>query len=1288
MYKPEILNEFEQRKKIRKIYPYQGKYFDAMSVASKKEEEERAKTRSSWFNLPMSVIGKGLDYLSSFNPLEVGEKLGGMIQDTLRVGEKAISAPGRIYQLLKYQKEVKSLQEKKNKGQISPEEYRKRISFINKDVSRLQQGYSFKEGITDAASAVSTIASLYPVGKIGAMGARALLKGGVTKALSRSAIKEALTPTLPKATGKFGKAFQLATLSRPLSTPAAKVIGEASKQIAGGKVAADIATKLIPHGEERFKPVKILPEGLGRESLIIGGQLLTPLPFVGKVFRRLSKAKKFIGKASEYQAADEAFKRFFGKEAIEKVPVFKDKDTRASALAYFMGVMKERGIPITKENFISFLDDIYRPKVKDLPIISKTIKKALQANGIKYVKDVAEMDDEALMNIVKSKNDIKKIKEAIDEIGKTDFTGMHFTTPEEQLKALASFMYKGVHSGTWRGTAQELKAEVEKNYDEILKGIKGEAKIKGPMKGIKFKEFPIPIMKLKTSDEALKEIQDKTNRIIEAIRKIKEKKIEKIGIKSIIKVEDEIKEVKKMRRELQRSKRRTRKFRAMERKAADELLQELKEKHEELTRITESLKKQAREAMEEELKTKRKEVFASQFPKTKAIAKAPEVIPEFIIKAEKPKVGAWTKKTVKDLGYDTLYNQGVRELPKGDKSFLEGRKAWLGKIINKLKEGKIGRWLVPQNSRAIYEKIRDRLDKGLFEVLGDDAERAKKIIEEELKRPLTLLWTKVPVYRPTERELGVGVWKDIVSKLYNKPKADEEVIEIAKKLDKMARNAFVTSMREAGIPTHLIDKLRSYSEFYNTLYFYYTLGRFYVRPTFWIQQIPETYMWGTVRADKTPEGSLLRKALQRQISLDRTIKDFWKPRLTRGQEAVLSKALGYTEDAFITGWRQMPFMMKNEANAYGLGLVLKADKALENMPVVKEYLKKHGLKRVEDIPYLRDHFYKPLADDAEKIAEIIDKYGFAGAKAHLADETKTLLQKGKEAAIFDNAIREALKIARYTAFEEAVPLFLYNPNRSALEKTLHGGIMFPLSYIMKVSSRGGEYLLGGKAIRPKIAASIINRLDKWHQSEEGKKFESKYYNLVNLAESWLPMDPSYPFSTGYLPPFSKMVYRWIEKPEFYLDEKKGAERSLRVLIPSYREIKGWQSLLRNIKDLQDDIRGDLLKGKMTEKEAKEILEKFRYKAPEELPGYKVPKLKPVKFEKKTKIETKTSKEKAFEEKKKIREKLPSIPVSSRKKKEKSIYEAIIKAPEKQKIPSPFKRKRYSKGGLTLFFNEL
>ena len=1245
--------------------PETRKAFQARAIGQPSEQADKfAGQKKNWLNIPMKTISRGLDYLSTFNPLESAEAIGGMVKDSLSSAKKFAKAPLEIYRLAQYDKEVKELEDQKKKGKISDQAYASRMNVIGGEAKRLSQEYDPKTAVSDALSA----ATLFPTGSIAKSlvgeGVKFIARGGVKetiKGITKESLKRSITPTIPKAPGIVSKAFQRATLARPMSTPVGKSLFKASTKLAEGKAISDTFSKVT--GRE-ITPVKLMEEGTAREVVRVGGMLVSPIPFVGKAFKEIAKVKKYTTTASEYSSGESAFKKYFGK-ALDDVEIFRNKEARAGAEAYITGVMKEKGIAINEKNIAKFLDDIYSPKIKDLPMVSNSIKRLLAANGIKKVEDISKMTDEMLEGIIKDKTGIQSIREAIDEMGKVSFTGMHFKTPEEQLKALAVFGHKGVHSGTWRGTVQELRAEIVKSYDEIMKGVRGEPKVEGPLRALKFKGAPVPVTKFKTSEELLETLNKKTAGTIKAIEDMRKAKIEKIGAKGILKVKEEIKDIKEMRRELQKSTRGTRALRTQERAAADAMIRELEKKFVDLSEIAVSIKKQAKAKLAIELKEKSEKVFKAQLPKVTALEKAPERIPEFVIKHKKTEWGGWTDKSAKELGFDSLYSQGVRELPKGDVAFMEGRKAELGRVINKFKEGRIGKLLTPQNSREIYQGIREKLDKSVVQAFGKDASKAEKVIHEILGEPLLKAWGKkiVPIYKPTERELGFKVWKDVVSRVTGKSMDSADVAAMARKLDKDARKAFVTSMTEAGIPTNIIDKMRATSGFYNWAYYnLYTLPRFQLRAGFWWQQIPEVYEWGTVRASKFAKESLIRRSINNQVSLNRTLNR--SSELSDTQKIIEGSMLGQTEDITTSGVRGMLFHKKNEANAYGMATVIETDKALNSMPVVKNFLKEHGLKSAEEIPYLRKTFYGPLADDAEELGKIIDKYGFGGAKAHLADPTKTVLEKGREAAVFDNAIREALKISKPNAYKEAIPLFLYNPNRSALEKSLHAWPMFPLSYSLKLAERGGGYILEGTAIRSKIFASIINVSKQAEEDKSMQEMERKYYNLFNAAKAWSPMDPDYDFSTGFLPPFSKMLLRWAENPEYYLDEKDGMERSMKVLWPAYREAKGWQQLYNNVKRMQDKVRKS---DTMTEAEANKIIEGFRYKEPEKIGKIKMPELPEKPEEPKKKVrDLRTAQEKAFAEKKERRARLLEIKPKKEEEKEKVI--------PKISVPKTFKPK--------------
>ena len=1248
--------------------PETRKFFQARATERQAIEADKfADQKKNWLNVPMKTISRGLDYLSTFNPLESAEAIGGMVKDSLSSAKKFAKAPLEIYRLAQYDKEVKELEDQKKKGKISDQAYASRMNVIGGEAKRLSQEYDPKTAVSDALSA----ATLFPTGSIAKSlvgeGVKFIARGGVKetiKGITKESLKRSITPTIPKAPGIVSKAFQRATLARPMSTPVGKSLFKASTKLAEGKAISDTFSKVT--GRE-ITPVKLMKEGPAREITRVGGMIVSPIPYIGKAFKGISKTKKYIATATETQAGESAFGKYFGKEVMKLIP---DKQGRSDIAAQAFRVMKERAIPVNEKNIISHLKDSMNPGIDSLSksIISNSIKRVLKANGIEKINDASKMTDEMLEGVLKNKKDVKALREAIEEMGKTSITGVHFKTKEEQLKALIVFEYTGVHTGTFLRSADELRNFVNVTYDKIMKGT---LDIKGPLKGLKFEGAPVPVTKFKTSEELLETLNKKTAGTIKAIEDMRKAKIEDIGVKGISKVKEEIKDIKEMRRELQKSTRGTRALRTRERAAADAMIKELEKKFVDLSEIAASMKKQAKAKLAIELEVKAKQVFKAQLPKTKALVKAPERVPAFVIKPNKLISGKWDDNRAL-LGMSkqessNLYTQGVRDLPKGDVSFMEGRKAELGRTLNKIAEGKLGKLLMPQNSREIYSKIRTKLDASLVKAFGKDIGKAEKVIQKELDEPLVIgvgkFGLKLPIYKPTERELGKKAWRRIISQVTGDSVDSEKVKALAKTMDNDMRTAFVTSMKEAGIPTNLIDKMRSTSGFFNwTFYNLYTLPRFQLRPLFWAQQVPEVYQWGHVRTSKLAADDWARFAGNKQLEFKRTIN--LKSGSSETQQKVSNFIIGQTEEISGSGARAMEFARRNEANAYGMAIILESDKALNSMPIVRNYLKKHGLKKASEIPILRKKFYGPLKDDAENLGGIIDKYGVGGAKAHLADPTKTVLKKGLEDALFDNAIRDAIKISKPNAYKEAIPLFLYNPNRSMLEKSLHSWPMFPLSYSLKVAERGGGYILEGTAIRSKIFAGIINVFQQAEENENIKKMESKYYNLFNAATSWFPVDPSYDFSTGFLPPFSKMLLRWAENPEYYLDEEKGTERSMKVLWPAYREARGWQQLYNNVKRMQDKVRKS---DTMTEAEANKIIEGFRYKEPEKIGKIKMPELPEKPEEPKKKVrDLRTAQEKAFAEKKERRARLLEIKPKKEEEKEKVI--------PKISVPKTFKPK--------------
>lgn len=1262
MYQSEILDKIRNQPKYTKVSQYDPEFFAARETLAR---ADKPKPRGSWFSAPLKTFSRGLDYLATYNPLESIEAISGMAKDSLASAEKFAKSPFELHKLVKYNSEVKQLNKAKQQGKISEHAYRNRMGIISAEARNLSKQYDPKTAVSDALSASLLIPGTGTVKGI-AKGALSFLKREGIKSLAKPTIAKGAKLGLESTMRETGRAL----ISRPLSTPISKGLFKASERLAEGKAVSDIFSKVT--GRE-IKPIKLMEEGKAREAVEFAGMMTTPIPYIGKAFKGVGKVKKYVATATEYQAGESAFKKYFG-DAL-KMKAFQNKELRAASEAQIFKVMKEKGITVNEKNIISFLEDIYSPKIKDLPIISNSIKRLLKANGIEKVEDISKMTDDMLEGILKDKKDIVAIKESIEEMGKVSFTGMHFKTKEDQLKAMAVFEYTGVHTGTWKRSAEELKKFVNETYAKIEKSG---AKILGPEIGMKFKGAPI--FKPKTSESLLETLNKKTSGTIKAIEDLRKKGIEKIGRRGIENVMKEIKEIKEMRRQLQKTKRGTRKLRAVERKAADDIISELENKYKDLSEIAISVKKQAKIKLTKEMEAKTFQVFKAQLPKTKALVKAPEKISAFTMKPNKLKSGSWeNNRAVMGMPkreFSDLYSQGVRDLPKGDISFLKGRKAELGRTLNKMAEGRLGKLLMPQNSKEIYSKIRTKLDNSLVKAFGKDTGKAEKAIQKELDRPLVIgvgdFGIKLPIYRPSERELGKKAWRRIISEATGESISSEKVKVLAKQLNKEMSAAFVTSMKEAGVPTNLIDKMRATSGSFNWMFYnLYTLPRFQLRAQFWMQQVPEVYQWGHARTSKLATGSLARAMGNKQIELGRTIN--WKGMSETQKEITRIMAIGQTEEISGAGVRAIAFSRKNEANAYGLGFLLEVDKILKNAPKTTKYLKKHGLKSVEDIPYLKKTIYTPLADDAENLGSLLKKYGIGGGKAHLADPTKTVLPHGIDVAEWDNVIRESFKIARANAYKEAIPLFLYNPNRSMLEKSLHAWPMFPLSYALKVADRGGGYILEGKVIRSKVFASIINTMTDIHENEEIKDMESKYWNLFNAAEGLLPIDPSYDFSTGFLPPFSKMLWRWAENPEYYLDEEKGVERSMKVLWPAYREAKGWKQVYDNVKRMNKKVRES---GTMTEEEARKIIEEFRFKEPTKVERERLPKLGERPEKKKKAVDHRTAQEKTFAEKKARRKKL--LEISPKKKEEKKKFIPKITVPKTFKPKPPTVRPPYSK----------
>ena len=151
------------------------------------------------------------------------------------------------------------------------------------------------------------------------------------------------------------------------------------------------------------------------------------------------------------------------------------------------------------------------------------------------------------------------------------------------------------------------------------------------------------------------------------------------------------------------------------------------------------------------------------------------------------------------------------------------------------------------------------------------------------------------------------------------------------------------------------------------------------------------------------------------------------------------------------------------------------------------------------------------------------------------------------------------------------------------------------------------------------------------------------------------------------------LWRWAENPEYYLDEEKGVERSMKVLWPAYREAKGWKQVYDNVKRMNKKVRES---GTMTEEEARKIIEEFRFKEPTKVERERLPKLGERPEKKKKAVDYRTAQEKTFAEKKARREKL--LEISPKKKEEKKKFIPKITVPKTFKPKPPIVRPPYSK----------
>ena len=329
-----------------------------------------------------------------------------------------------------------------------------------------------------------------------------------------------------------------------------------------------------------------------------------------------------------------------------------------------------------------------------------------------------------------------------------------------------------------------------------------------------------------------------------------------------------------------------------------------------------------------------------------------------------------------------------------------------------------------------------------------------------------------------------------------------------------------------------IPMLRSVQKFYN-------VSRFMARPTYHLQQLPETWIWGSTDIAKM-KNPLAREVASRFIAqpvlvnpmkIELELLDILDPlAIERGMTnydllgAVKSRGIHFP-NALVETIEKTPYWIRRAKQ-------LKINSAFD-LPEVKIILNKF---KASDNPIV------DLADLLRKNPDIpVGELGIA---------FKSMENKRAWTMVRQYAVNKAWRATK----ARAVPIQLYDISRSPAERALHH-ILFPTSYVKKVITKSGGYLIGASAVRPIMAREILDTYTALHKKVQERASETPKWKWLELAmNTFDPFSTEFPMGFGGLTPFVRTLAKMQAKPYWYnVSTPEGVDHTLSSMLPAYKE---------------------------------------------------------------------------------------------------------------------------------------
>jgi hypothetical protein len=334
----------------------------------------------------------------------------------------------------------------------------------------------------------------------------------------------------------------------------------------------------------------------------------------------------------------------------------------------------------------------------------------------------------------------------------------------------------------------------------------------------------------------------------------------------------------------------------------------------------------------------------------------------------------------------------------------------------------------------------------------------------------------------------------------------------------------------------------------------YQAGRFTARPSFLLQQTPETFIYGMM--DAAGMKGTTRKIGER-IAKAPVVGEKASSYIRAAGDAGVMGRTGI--DVEKSGFK---FELAGRVKSASIHYLDAYKDAVAKTPLGKQAIKQYG--NIDKVPHIKE-FTKRLNNADDPALEILSF--IKENKGLRNEEGRFLFKKAGVTGATDPWKQVDMALANKAwdkARDAGAGIQLYNPYRSAWERQLHN-VAFPYSYVKKFTTKVGKYLTTGKAIRPIAAEKVLKTYTATRDEMEKRAVNEPQWRPLLFAMSVFdPFSTEYPITAGGLTPFWRTIERMAFNPDSYnMTTDSGRKLVLNNLVPALKEANRYMGFLEN-----------------------------------------------------------------------------------------------------------------------------